>query len=46
MYFLIPAVIEKKFISTPEIAISIGIPTKGEKSEIETHLVVTEAKIS
>ena len=46
LYFLILAVTEKIIISTPEIVTSIGMPTKEEKSKIETHLVVTEAKIS
>ena len=38
LYFLVPAVIA-------EIVISIGIPSKEAKAEIEIHRVITEAKI-
>ena len=38
LYFLVPAVIA-------EIVISIGIPSKEAKAEIEIHRVIAEAKI-
>ena len=38
LYFLVPAVIA-------EIVISIGIPSKETKAEIEIHPVIAEAKI-
>ena len=38
LYFLVPAVLA-------EIAISIGIPSKEAKAEIEMHRVIAEAKI-
>ena len=46
LYFLITAVIAQIFISTAELAISTGIPTKESKAEIKTHLVTVDAKIS
>ena len=38
LYFLVPALIA-------EIVISIGIPSKETKAEIEIHPVIAEAKI-
>ena len=38
LYFLVPAVIA-------DIVISIGIPSKETKAEIEIHPVIAEAKI-
>ena len=45
LYLLIPAVLAQTFNPIAELAISIGIPTKEAKAEIEIHLVTTEAKI-
>ena len=45
-YFLIPAVIAQNFIVISELAIPTGIPIKEAKTEIETHPVMVEAKIS
>ena len=39
LYFLIPAVIKQIFKPFASIGISIGIPTKEEKAEMETHPV-------
>ena len=44
--FLIPEVITQIFYPTAELAIPIGIPTKGAKAEMETHPVTVEAKMS
>ena len=46
IYFLILAVIAQ--ISNPitELAILIGILTKEAKAEMETHLIIAEARIS
>ena len=46
LYFLIPAVIAKVFNLRAELAMHIGIPTKEEKAEIETHSLTAETKIS
>ena len=46
LYFLIPAVITEIFIVIPEFAISTGIPTKETRTEVETHPVTVQAKIS
>ena len=45
LYFIILAVIAHIFNPIVELAIPIGIPTKEEKAEMETHPVVVEAKI-
>ena len=45
LYLLIPAVLTQTFNPIAELAISIGIPTKEAKAEIEIHLVTAEAKI-
>ena len=45
LYFLIHAVIAQIINPIAEHVISLGIPTKEAKAEIETHLVTTEAKI-
>ena len=45
LYLLIPAVLAQTFNPIAELAISIGIPTKEAKAEIEIHLVTAEAKI-
>ena len=44
-YLLIPAVIAQIFNPIAELLISIGIPIKEAKAEIETHPVILEAKI-
>ena len=46
LYFLIAAVITQIFNSILEITIRIGIPTKEEKVEMETHQVIVEISIS
>ena len=43
--FLIPAVIAQIFNPIAELVISIGIPTKETKAEIEMHPVISENKI-
>ena len=45
LYFLIPAAFTQIFNSIAELVISIGIPTKEEKTGTETHPVIVEAKI-
>ena len=45
LYLLIPAVLAQTFNPIAELAISIGIPTKEARAEIEIHLVTAEAKI-
>ena len=45
LYLLIPAVLAQTSNPIAELAISIGIPTKEAKAEIEIHLVTAEAKI-
>ena len=44
LYFLIPAVIGQISNSVAELVISIGIPSKEAKAEIEIHPSTTEAK--
>ena len=44
--FLIPAVIKQIFIAAAELSIPTGMPTKGEKAQIETHPVSVETKAS
>ena len=46
LYFLIFAVITKIFNTTAELVMPPGIPTKEAKTEIETHAVTVETKIS
>ena len=46
LYFLIPAVIKEIFIVIAELAILTGIPTKETRTEIETHPLTVEARIS
>ena len=46
LYFLIPAVIIQIFNCIVELAVSIGIPTKQGKAEMETHSVIVEIAIS
>ena len=46
LYFLIPAVITQTFNPIIERTIPIGIPTKEEKAEMETHPVIVEITIS
>ena len=46
LYFLIPAVMTQIFNPIVELAIPIGIPTKGAKAEMEAHLVIVEIAIS
>ena len=43
---MIPEVIVQIFNSCTELAISIRIPTKEAKREIETYLVTKEAEIN
>ena len=45
LYFLIPAAIGQIFNPIAELIILIGIPSKDEKTEIEIHQVIVEAKI-
>ena len=46
LYFLIPAVITQIFNKITELVITIGIPTKEAKTEVETHPVIEEIIIS
>ena len=46
LYFLIPAVIILIFNIISELVIPIGIPTKEQKVEMETHPVIVEVTIS
>ena len=46
LYFLIPAVITQFLVVAAELTIPSGIPTKEAKTEIKTHPVTVEAKIS
>ena len=43
LYFLIAAVIGKMFNPPAKLVTPIGIPTREEKAEIETHQAATEA---
>ena len=43
LYFLIPAVIAQIFDPIAEFVISLGIPIKEEKAEIEIHPVIEKA---
>ena len=45
LYFLIPGTIAQIFNPIAELVIPIGIPTEEAKAEMETHPVITEAKI-
>ena len=45
LYLLIPAVIAQIFNPIVELVIPIGIPTKEEKAEMETHPVILEVKV-
>ena len=44
LYFLIPTVIAQIFNPIAELVISIEIPTKETKEEMETHPVIVENK--
>ena len=46
LYFLVPAFLVQVVSRTGELAMSIGIPTNEAKTEIETHPVIAETKIS
>ena len=46
LYFLVPAVIAHIFNPIAELVITIGIPTKEAKAEMEKHPVTVEIKIS
>ena len=46
LYFLIPAVITQIFNPVGELVIPIGIPTEEAKTEMGTHPVTVEIKIS
>ena len=46
LYFFIIAAITQIFNPTAELAISIGIPNKEAKAEIETNSLTVETKIS
>ena len=46
LYFLIPAVTTQIFNPIAELVISIGIPTKEAKAEIEMHPVIEEVTVS
>ena len=43
--FLIPAAIARSFNHIAELGITIGMPSKEAKAEIEIHPVIVEAKI-
>ena len=45
-YFLIPVVIAPIFYPTVELVITVGIPTKEAKTEIEIHPVTAEVNIN
>ena len=45
LYFSIPAVITKNFNPIGELIILKGIPIKEAKAQMDTHLVIVEAKI-
>ena len=45
LYLLVPAVTAQVFNPIGELVISIGIPSKEAKAEIEINPVVVEAKI-
>ena len=45
LYFLIPAATVQFFNPIAELLVSIGIPSKEAKAEIEIHPVIVEAKI-
>ena len=45
LYFSIPAIIAQIFISTAELLIPVGIPTKEAKEKLETHPLIAETKI-
>ena len=45
LYFLIAAFIAQILNVIAGLVIPIGIPTKEEKSEMETHPVIVEAKV-
>ena len=40
LYFLMPEVVTHNFSLNAELVISIGIPTKEAKAEMETHPVI------
>ena len=46
LFALIAGVIAQIFNPIAELVTAIGIPTKEAKKEMETHLVILEAKIS
>ena len=46
LHFLIPAVIAETFTVVAELAIPTGISTEEAKTEIETHPVTVEVRIS
>ena len=46
LYFLIPAVVPQIFNPIAQLVVSIGIPNKDAKAEMETHPVTAEIKIS
>ena len=46
LFFLIPAVVTQIFNPTAELLNTMGIPTKEEKAEMETHPVTVKTKIS
>ena len=46
LYFLIPAVITQIFNPIAELVIPIGVPTQVAKTEMETHPISVEIKIS
>ena len=46
LYFLIPTIITQIFNPIAELVIPLGIRTKEEIAEMETHPVVVEIKIN
>ena len=45
LYFLIPAFISQIFIPIAELVVTIEIPSKETKLEVEIHPIIVEAKI-
>ena len=45
LYFLIPPAIAQFFNPIPKLVITVEIPRKEAKGEIETHPAIAEAKI-
>ena len=46
LYFVVYSVIAQILNPTAEFTVPIGVPTKEEKTEIETHPVIADTKIT